>query len=255
MADARTNIAGFTVRLEGASLFDLIQFECMDHVQKALRVTAGARSGTLYFRGGNLVHATAGELVGEYALATMLTWQNGQIAHIEGAWPITESISGSWQSVLLHAATAQDEVSRVDNVVTFPSRESSSKEAPGIAKEAPGIAKEPPSSAKVEALVQPAEESNGGIHAVRITASGDVRAAAADRDAAETFAYVAELADRVGDALAIDGMLSIEIWSSDANGVLVRDPKTSELRAAWASRDVDPARLRERLGQMPMGEI
>jgi hypothetical protein len=236
LAEVRTTAPGFTVRLEGASLFDLIQFECMDHVQKSLRVTAGARSGTLFFRAGNLVHAVAGELVGEFALAMMLTWQNGQVAHVEAIWPSIESISGSWQSVLLHAATAQDEVSRVDNVVSFPSRDASG-------------------AGKPEAVVQSPDESSAGIHAVRITASGDVRAAAGDRDAAETFAYVAELADRVGDALAIDGMLSIEIWSDAANGVLVRDPKSGEVRAAWAARDVDPARLRERLGQMPVGDI
>lgn len=231
----RPSNPGFTVRLEGASLFDLIQFECMDRERKILRVAAGGRAGTLYFRDGNLVHATTGDFVGEHALAAMLTWQNGQIAHVEGLWPASESIHASWQSVLLHAATAQDEVSRVDNVVSFPSREPGGSHAP-------------------EASVQSAEDSNG-IHAARITSNGDVRASAVDRDVAETFAYVTELADRVGDALAIDGMLSIEVWTSEANGVLVRDPKTSEIRAAWATRDVDPARLRERLGRMPVGDV
>ena len=232
----RPSNPGFTVRLEGASLFDLIQFECMDRERKILRVAAGARTGTLYFREGNLVHATTGDFVGEHALAQMLTWQNGQIAHVEGLWPAAESIHASWQSVLLHAATAQDEVSRVDNVVSFPSRE-------------------PVGSHPVEASVQSGVDPEDPIHAARITSSGDVRAAAVDRDVAETFAYVTELADRVGDALAIDGMLSLEVWTSEANGVLVRDPKTSEIRAAWGTRAVDPTRLRERLGRMPVGDV
>lgn len=235
-AHDRESGPGFTVHLERASLFDLIQFECMDRERKILCVTAAGHRGMLYFRDGNLVHASTGDLSGESALGAMLLWQHGQIAHVAGGWPVSETIHASWQSVLLHAATAHDEVSRVDNVLSFPSREVAGGGAVGDG-------------------FQPDERSALSIHAIRITASGDVRAAAADRDTAETFAYVAELADRLGDALAIDGMLSIEIWSTESSAVLVRDPKSNELRAAWASRDVDPTKLRERLGQMPIGEI
>jgi hypothetical protein len=68
---------GFSVRLEGASLFDLVQFECLGPERKIIKVTGNGRSGMLFFRDGNLVHAVAGELVGEPALRAMLTWEQG----------------------------------------------------------------------------------------------------------------------------------------------------------------------------------
>lgn len=226
MQDRSASTPGFTVRLEGASLFDLIQFECMDREPKALRVNAQGRVGMLYFRDGNLVHAVAGDLVGENAVRAMLGWRDGQVVHTSAAWPAHETIASTWQSVLLHAATAQDEVSRVDNVVSFPAPHAPEAE---------------------EAMVRQASANESPIHAARITANGDVVAAATDRDHAEIFAYLAELADRIGDGLAIDRMTSIEIWSSEANGVVVRDGPSGEMLAAWAPRHVDTATLREQL--------
>jgi len=226
MQDRSASTPGFTVRLEGASLFDLIQFECMDRERKVLRVNAQGRVGTLFFREGNLVHAIAGDLVGEHAVRAILGWRDGQVVHTTGSWPAHESISTTWQSVLLHAATAQDEVSRVDNVLSFPARD--------VPEAEDAMARNPPF------LESP-------VHTARITASGDVRAAAPDRDHAETFAYLAELADVIGDGLAIDRMTSIEIWSSEVNGIVLRDVVTGEISAAWGARHVDSATLREEL--------
>lgn len=226
MQERSASTPGFTVRLEGASLFDLIQFECMDREPKVLRVTAQGRIGTLYFRDGNLVHATAGDLVGESAVRAMLAWRDGQVTHAAGTFPAHDTISSSWQSVLLHAATAQDEISRVDNVVSFPSRDVPEAE---------------------DAMTRQVSPPESAVHAARITTSGEVIAAAEDRDTAEVFAYLAELADVIGDGLAIDRMTSIEIWSSESNGVVVRVPRTGEVIAAWGARHVDTAQLREQL--------
>lgn len=226
MQDRNATTPGFTVKLEGANLFDLIQFECMDNERKVLRVHAQGRVGTLFFRDGNLVHAVSGDLVGEHAVRSMLGWQDGTIVHTHAAWPSHESILSSWQSVLLHAATAQDEVSRIDNVVSFPAPHAPEAE---------------------DAMVRHLPPSDSPVHTARISSNGDILAAVRDRDHAEVFAYLAELADVIGDGLAIDRMTSIEIWSSDANGVVVRDLRTGEVRAAWAEKHVDTSMLREQL--------
>lgn len=230
MLDRSAASPGFSVRLEGASLFDLVQFECLDRERKLLRVTAAGRTGFLFFRDGNLVHATTSDLVGEAAVRAMLGWENGQVTHSEGVWPTNESITSSWQSVLLRIAHADDEEGRNDNVVSFPIRDGS-----GGSSEA-GMRDQP--SGDVDA-----------VHVVHISSSGDVRAAAADREVADTLAYAIELADLLGDALAIDRASSIEAWTSESQVLLVREAKTDELHAAWASKDVDASELRARLSR------
>lgn len=215
---------GFSVRLEGASLFDLVQFECLGPERKIIKVAGNGRSGLLFFREGNLVHAVAGELVGESALRAMLGWEQGQVQPWDGPWPTNETITASWQSVLLRAAHASDEHERTqDNVVSFPSRETPREES---------VEKKPDDASMLRSM--------------RITASGDVVASAADTTLVETISYVFGLADLVGEALAIDAAKSIEIWTDDAHGLAVRD-ETGTTQVAWGSKDADTAALRAEL--------
>lgn len=216
---------GFSVRLEGASLFDLVQFECLGPERKIIKVTGNGRSGLLFFRDGNLVHAVAGELVGEPALRAMLTWEQGQVEPREGPWPGSETITSSWQSVLLRAAHAADEHERTqDNVVTFPSREMVREESLGDKKRG--------------------DESF--LRSMSITASGDIVAAPADTTLVETISYVLELADLVGEALAIDGARSVEVWTSESHGLAIRD-EAGATKVAWGNKDADAAALRAEL--------
>lgn len=217
---------GFSVRLEGASLFDLVQFECLGPERKIIKVTGSGRSGLLFFREGNLVHAVAGEYVGEPALGMMLGWEQGQVQPWEGPWPATETITASWQSVLLRAAHAADEHERTnDNVVTFPSRESQSQES---------------------ALDKKQLEDPSGLRSMSITASGDIVSAPMDTTLVETISYVLELADLVGDSLAIDAARSIEIWTADSHGLAVRD-ESGATKVAWGNKDAEAAALRAQL--------
>ncbi len=232
MQDRSASSSGFSVRLEGASLFDLVQFECLDRERKILRVAAAGKTGFLYFREGNLVHASTVDAVGESAVRAMLGWERGQVSHAEGQWPAHESITSSWQSVLLRIAHAEDEDERTDNVVTFPSRESAVV------------------SAQEASMQEPSRDGDEtGVHVVRITSSGDVRAAACDREMAESLAYVIELGDLVGETLALGRTTAMEVWTSDANLVAVRDGRSLELRAAWGGKDLDTVALRERLAR------
>jgi hypothetical protein len=217
---------GFSVQLEGASLFDLVQFECLGPERKIIKIIANARSGLLFFREGNLVHAVAGELVGEPALRSMLGWEQGQVQPWDGPWPAVETITASWQSVLLRAAHAADEHERTqDNVVSFPSRETAREDS---------------------VLMEKKPDDGPLLRSMSITASGDIVSAPADTTLAETISYVLELSDLVGESLAIDKARSIEIWTADSHGLVVRD-ELGVTKVAWGHKDADAAALREKL--------
>src|SRR5438067_3990443 len=100
---------GFSARLRGETLFDLIQFECLQGSSKIVRVASGDRSGFLYFRQGNLVHASLGARSGEMAVRALLRWDRGTFEPWDGPWPAEESISMPYQSLLLRATAEMDD--------------------------------------------------------------------------------------------------------------------------------------------------
>ena len=55
---------GFEGVIQGATLSDLIQMECLALTTRAVRVDRGASSGRIYFAGGQVVHAELGALQG-----------------------------------------------------------------------------------------------------------------------------------------------------------------------------------------------
>jgi hypothetical protein len=127
--------------------------------------------------------------------------------------------------VLLRAAHAADEHERTqDNVVTFPSRE--------VVRE--------------ESLVDKKRGEESFLRSMSITASGDIVAAPADTTLVETISYVLELADLVGESLAIDGARSLEVWTTESHGLAIRD-EAGATKVAWGNKDADAAALRAEL--------
>lgn len=222
MQESRVSHVGFSVRLDGASLYDLIQFECLDRERKVLSVRSGARVGLLFFRDGNLVHASAGDAVGEPAVRAMLAWPKGLVTREPASWPAAESIGGPWQGVLLRAATAEDEAAAMDNVVSLRGRDTP-----------------PPVGG---AIVADAEETS--VRTAAVDADGHVRATAGDRGLAESLAYVLELADALGEGLAEGPVTRVEVIAARTVGVAVRDGRGG-VGLAFGGREADVARLRE----------
>src|SRR5256885_9076588 len=114
---------GFSARLRGETLFDLIQFECLQGSSKIVRVTSGERSGFLFFRQGNLVHATLGGRAGEEALRALLRWDRGAFEAWDGAWPAEESITLPYQTLLLRATAEMDERGESPRILSFSAKD------------------------------------------------------------------------------------------------------------------------------------
>jgi hypothetical protein len=237
---------GFSVRLQGATLFDLIQFECLKRSQRIVRLRDGLRSGYLYFRDGNVVHAVDGVLTGEAAFRSLLRWQRGSFETWDGAWPTRETIATQTQTVMLGMAQEQDERSRdaTPNVLSFPTKEATKEAAEPLS----GIDRAAPSgkvTTKVPTMNPPAA-ALAQHTLLRISADGVavLRGAPAEaQQLAEVAAYAAQMADVVGDLLLGSGFDLLEVALTSGTFAISRQPN-GDLLAVKGGPSADPAVVR-----------
>ena len=95
--------------MHSTSLSDLIQMQCLSMATRAVRVEANSVTGHIYFGGGQIIHACVGLLSGDAALFEMLSWKNGTFTFEESGRAPDESVTRSWQGILLEAAQLEDE--------------------------------------------------------------------------------------------------------------------------------------------------
>jgi hypothetical protein len=101
--------SGFRGHINGATLNDLVQMECLSGVKRVVRVASANHVGHFYFRAGALVHAATRTITGEAAALEMLSWNEGNYEPVDREWPAKDSISCTWQSLVLRAAQIRDE--------------------------------------------------------------------------------------------------------------------------------------------------
>jgi hypothetical protein len=111
---------GFHAMLEGASLWDLVQMECLARSHLAVEVTGEGGTGYLYFDAGRVVHATTLRNRGVAAALEILAWTHGTFQPAPRGWFAgAPTIDATHESLLLHAAKARDEQG-ASNLVAFP---------------------------------------------------------------------------------------------------------------------------------------
>lgn len=216
--------SGFRARLEGLTLFDLVQMECIARTRRVMRVTSGGRVGYLFFREGEIVHATTRNVVGERAALEMLGWTDGVFEPCNIVWPERDTIQSSWQNLLIASATAKDE-DAAGKLVRLPSRRPAALEAasrrpvpsePPPSK-APDTVRPPPpsgSAAPNETAMKSAQglTTNGVQRAVRIDPNGKVLSTAGDTTELVGFAaYAARVGDLIGQALGLEKFQAFEL--------------------------------------------
>lgn len=198
---------GFAARIDGASIADLVQLECMRGMTRAVRVSSGGRSGYLYFDEGQVVHAQLDHLRGEPAAIEVLSWVSGTFEPSERYWVDAPTIRTSWQGLLLNAATRADEEQRPDyeeievELLATPTDSGSKGQAPRKAH---------------QEVKQGAAGSEPGIlRAVRIDGTGQLLASVGEVDSlVDVAAYSVRLAELIGEALGIDGFQGLETTGS-----------------------------------------
>jgi hypothetical protein len=202
---------GFAARLQDASLWDLVQFECLRRATRVVRVASGGQVAFLFFRDGNVVHATAGRLAGEAAVREVLEWQEGVFETWGGPMPEKETIDKPWQRLLLEVAQARDEAG-APNVLAFPARETA------------------------------APRPSPGIHAAALTPDGKLVRGDQSSELPAAAAYAVELAELIGESMGLDGFASLEATfegvhylvgrAANGNVVAARAAKPEQLEAA-----------------------
>lgn len=199
--EART---GFQAQIKGATLSDLVQMECLSGTQRVVRVTSGSHVGYLYFRGGAVVHAVARSLAGDAAAFEILSWNDGSFEAIEREWPIKDTISSGWQSLLLRAAQARDERAVVPGIVT-------------LRGEGRPPRPKAPAAETMEFQATPLEVAGRVLRGedfeavVRLDSDGSVTLCiGASQDFADVVAYACRLAELIGTQIGAERFVAME---------------------------------------------
>jgi hypothetical protein len=196
--------SGFQARIKGANLPDLVQMECLAGSKRTFRVTSGDLVGYLFFRGGNVVHALARSLIGEAAALEMLGWEEGTFEPAERDWPSKDSITCSWQSLLMRAAQARDEKLAGSVVVLH---------ADGRKTKPPPL----PVEESIEFDVTPIQVAGHMLRGedfalfLRMNRDGGIVAnQGGSQEFADIAAYALRLAQLIGDGLGIEKFVAME---------------------------------------------
>jgi hypothetical protein len=221
-SDAPTTPArGFRASIEGASLPDLIQMECLARSSAAFRITSGGSVGYLYFDAGELVHAWTADHVGEAAALEILEWQQGAFDACNVTRPDRPSIHTSWQHLLLRSAQRRDESGRREL------RSPSKPPHPNTARRNP---------------------ERGLELAVRLDRRGRVVNSRGDAAGfAELVAYAARLAQLIGSDLGLQQLVAAEC-SSERTRYLLHVEESGHVLGLKARSDADLSRVRSRFG-------
>jgi hypothetical protein len=232
--------AGFAVRLDGASLADLIQMECMRGTRRVIRVSSAQGTGYLFFDRGQLLHATTGTHTGDPAVLSILSWSNGTYEASEQAWPVRTTVESSWQNLLLLSAqhadeSTRDEVPDSSEVVSSPKpREvamtSPRPLAPGLrVSPSPTAPPEPPATESKPASSEPSSAAGrtGIIRAVRIDENGNVVSNLGTLgEFADLSSYAVHMCKLIGDSLGLEGFQGIECTARDRTFLAFVDQET-----------------------------
>lgn len=198
--------SGFAAQIEGATMADLIQLECTRGLTRAVRVMAGKNSGFLYFDQGQLVHAIAGNKVGEAAAREILTWEGGTVRPSDSYWVKPPTIEISWQALLISAAHAVDESARAESGISLKLDIHEPEKGPEM---------------------KSVDQEEGITRLVELTASGEVLRSQGDAgDFSDAAAYCAQLARLIGEGLGLEEFSGLEC-SSEGKTMLVYETASS----------------------------
>jgi Domain of unknown function (DUF4388) len=253
---------GFAAQLRGASLWDLVQMECLARSHLSVQVVGEGGVGYLYFDRGHIVHATTAQKVGEPAALEILSWTNGSFQTCDRPWPERGTIGTSHEGLILQAAQLRDE-SGASNLVAFPGRSAAVEdgeifeelELTEIEEEgeqqmrSPGI-DEVPVVPKPGANGARGEVGTGGDFAVvmRLGPNGAILSnRGGNEELAETVAYSHRLLQLTGELLGFEKFSAVECSFVEGRCIVFADSE-GEIVALRPRPEVSLQALRERLG-------
>jgi Domain of unknown function (DUF4388) len=125
-----TDQMAFQGSLKELPLPDIIQLVSVSRKTGKFTLTRDTDRGAIFLKGGQMIHATLGDLVGEEAIYSLAIWNSGEFQFSLGEEPERQTITKSNTNLLMEAARRLDEwrvlskkISSVDLVPELLSRE------------------------------------------------------------------------------------------------------------------------------------
>ncbi len=247
-----TSAIGFHAQLEGASLWDLVQMECLARSRLVVQVTGEGGVGYLYFDGGHVVHAATARRLGQAAALEILGWTRGTFQASDRSWPSSgPTIDISHESLLLHAAKDRDERG-ASNLVAFPGGVTIAPEDLEVL-EIEEEGEEDMRNPNIDDTPVPSAPPRGESAAdfpvmVRLSAHGAVlRNKGGSEELAEATAYGHRLVQLTGELLGLEEFVAIECTFASDHFIIFSE-KDGEIVALRPRPDFNLQPLRERLG-------
>jgi hypothetical protein len=100
---------GFRGVLRRVGLQDVLQMECLARNSSLLKIHAGSVHGGIFVKDGQIIHAQCGNRAGEDAFNYLLGLAGGEFDVQAFVPPPSQTISGSWEFLLMEAARKRDE--------------------------------------------------------------------------------------------------------------------------------------------------
>ena len=91
------------------TLASIIQINCEERNQAQLTLNYQGKVGDIYFKEGGMIHAEAGDLSGDEAIYSLLSWEKGSFRLKMGAEPANRTIHKGWSGLLLEGMRRIDE--------------------------------------------------------------------------------------------------------------------------------------------------
>lgn len=101
---------GFQGVLRRVGLQDVIQMECLGRNSSILEIHNLQLRGKVYIEDGRIIHAQAGDTVGEAAFYRLLALPSGEFQLQPFESPAKRTIEGQWEFLLMEAARVRDEM-------------------------------------------------------------------------------------------------------------------------------------------------
>ncbi len=95
--------------LKMMSLSSIIQINCEERNQAQLILNHLGKGGTIFFNNGEIIHAEAGDLMGDEAIYSLLGWEEGTFKLKIGSEPGLVTIDKNWSGLLMEGMRRIDE--------------------------------------------------------------------------------------------------------------------------------------------------
>ena len=219
--NAPSAISGFTTRVDGAHLADLIQIYCQKPGRSVFRVVSDEREGCLFFQTGQVFHAQFAAAEGVHAIVQMLLLKAGNFEPVERPWPEQGNLELPADVALLRAAKHIDEHGLAASSAQSegaesipPPRHSQTIPRPDRALLRTASTSSP--SLPAVTLVKPASE-------VHLSKTGAVLSFRGEETEtlAEAVAFSTRLASLAGEALGLSSLLGFRVSDEQRRGLVV----------------------------------